>query len=87
MYDVMYTKQAVKELKKIDAPTRAIILGWIEKNLVGCEDPRAKGKGLTANKSGEWRYRVGDYRILANIEDDKVIILILTVGHRRKVYR
>jgi mRNA interferase RelE/StbE len=87
MYDVMYTKQAVKELKKIDVPTRAIILGWIEKNLVGCEDPRAKGKGLTANKSGEWRYRIGDYRILASIEDDKVIILILTVGHRSKVYR
>lgn len=85
-YAVEYSKQAVRELKKLDRPVAALILGWIEKNLVGCDDPRRHGKGLTSNRSGQWRYRVGDYRILADIQEDKVIILVLSVGHRREVY-
>ena len=85
-YKVEYTEQAIKELRKIDKHTQFFILAWIEKNLVDCENPRQHGKGLTANRSGEWRYRVGDYRIIAEIEDEKVIILVLTVGHRREVY-
>ena len=85
-YKVEYTEQAIKELKKIDKHTQFFILAWIEKNLVDCENPRQHGKGLTANRSGQWRYRVGDYRIIAEIEDDKVIILVLTVGRRREVY-
>ena len=85
-YKVEYTEQAIKELRKIDKHTQFFILAWIEKNLVDCENPRQHGKGLTANRSGEWRYRVGDYRIIAEIEDDKVIILVLTVGHRTEVY-
>ena len=85
-YKVEYTEQAIKELRKIDKHTQFFILAWIEKNLVDCENPRQHGKGLTANRSGEWRYRVGDYRIIAEIEDDKVIILVLTVGHRRDIY-
>lgn len=85
-YTVEYTKQAVKDLKKLDRPTAALILGWIGKNLVDCDDPRRHGKGLTANRSGQWRYRVGDYRILAEIQDDKIVILVLSIGHRREVY-
>ncbi len=85
-YTVEYTRQAVKSLKKLDRPIRALLFGWIEKNLVGCEDPRIHGKGLTANRSGEWRYRVGDYRILAEIQDDRVLILVLEIGHRREIY-
>ena len=85
-YKVEYTEQAIKKLKKIDKHTQFFILAWIEKNLVDCENPRQHCKGLTANRSGEWRYRVGDYRIIAEIEDEKVIILVLTVGHRREVY-
>ena len=86
-YTVEYTSQAVKELKKLDRHTRALIIGWIEKNLVGCEDPRQHGKGLTANRSGQWRYRVGDYRLLADIQDNKIVILILHVGHRSEIYQ
>lgn len=85
-YTVEYTKQAVKDLKKLDRPTAALILGWIEKNLVDCDNPRIHGKGLAANRSGQWRYRVGDYRILADIQDDKIVILVLGVGHRREIY-
>ena len=85
-YRVLFTEGAKKELKKLDRHTAALIIGWIEKNLEGCENPRAKGKGLTANRSGQWRYRVGDYRILAEIEDDKIIIMIISIGHRRELY-
>ena len=86
MYKVEYAPLAIKQLKKMDKHISALIIGWIEKNLVGCENPRQYGKGLVANRSGEWRYRIGDYRILADIQDDKLIILIITVGHRREVY-
>ena len=86
IYRVEFTQKALKELKKIDRHTAALILGWIRKNLEGCENPRLHGKGLTANRSGEWRYRVDDYRLLAKIDDNKITILIVSVGHRRNVY-
>ena len=60
---------------------------WIEKNLIGTNNPRQHGKGLMGNKSEYWRYRVGDYRILAEIRDAEVIIIIVEVGHRREIYK
>lgn len=86
MYIVEYTTQAIKELKKLDQHTRMLLLAWIEKNLVGCSDPRQHGKSLVANRSGQWRYRIGSYRLIAEIEDNKITILILTVGHRKNIY-
>ena len=86
-YHVEFSKRALKDIKKLDKSTAALILGWIRKNLEGCENPRVHGKGLTANHSGEWHYRVGDYRLLAEIQDGKLIILMLTVGHRSEVYQ
>lgn len=86
-YSVEYASQALKELKKLDKQTRALIIGWIEKNLVGCENPRQHGKGLTANRSGQWRYRIGDYRVIADIQDNKVVIIVLSVGHRSDIYK
>ncbi len=86
MYRVEFTDAAKKQLKKLDKHTAALIIGWIRKNLEGCSNPRIHGKGLTANRSGQWRYRVGDYRLIAEIEDDKIVILILNIGHRRNIY-
>ncbi len=85
-YKVEFTEKSLKQLKKMDPHTASLILGWIRKNLEGTENPRQHGKGLTADKSGQWRYRVGDYRLLAEIEDDRIVILILSVGHRREIY-
>ncbi len=85
-YTVEFTKEALHQLKKLDKYTSMLILAWIRKNLEGCPDPRQHGKGLTANRSGQWRYRVGDYRLIADIQDDKILILILNVGHRRDIY-
>ena len=86
-YSVEYTERAIKELKKLDRYTRQIIYAWIGKNLVGCEDPRRQGKRLTANHSGQWRYRIGDYRLICKIKDEELIILALSVGHQREVYK
>ena len=86
-YHVELTVEAKKKLKKMDKYTASFILGWGRKHLEGCSEPRQYGKSLTANHQGEWRYRVGDYRLLADIQDDKILILILTIGHRHDVYK
>ena len=87
MFAVTYSSKVFKELEKLDRHTAAIIYGWIDKNLVGCENPRLYGKPLIGDKGGYWRYRIGDYRIIADIQDDLVVIEIIRVGHRREVYR
>lgn len=85
-YKVMFTNEAKKQLKKIDKYVASLILGWIEKNLQNCENPRLYGKALIANKSGQWRYRIGGYRLICEILDKKITILVLEVGHRRFIY-
>ena len=85
-YSVETTSRFDKEFKKLDRYTQRMIKAWIDKNLEGCTDPRQHGKGLTANRSGQWRYRIGDYRLICQIEDDRLVILALNIGHRREVY-
>lgn len=70
----------------IDKYTALFIVAWVRKNLEGCSDPRIFGKGLSVNRSGQWRYRVGDYRLIAEIADGTVTILILNVGHRKEMF-
>lgn len=86
-YKVVFTDEARKQIKKLDKHIASLIIGWIEKNLEGCENPRIHGKGLTANRSGEWRYRIGDYRIICEILDNEIIILVLDIGHRKNIYK
>lgn len=86
MYRVETTARFDREFRKLDRYTQRMLKAWIEKNLVNCDDPRRHGKGLTANRSGEWRYRIGDYRLICEIQDSQLVILALTVGHRRNVY-
>ncbi len=86
-WSLEYTKRAWKQLQKLNPNQRKIILSWIDKNLDGCEDPRAHGKALTGELSDQWRYRIGDYRILCEIHDEEVTILALNVIHRSRAYR
>lgn len=86
-FKVEFSVSALKTLKKFDKYTQQILLNWIETNLEGCNNPRVHGKPLSANRAGQWRYRVGDYRIITLIEDNKLIILVLTIGHRRDIYK
>lgn len=85
-YDVRFTERADRELRKLDMPQCAQMMAWIKRNLIDCEDPRRTGHALTGDFSGLWRYRVGDYRIVAEIHDNELVILVVEVGHRRNVY-
>lgn len=86
MYSVVYSGKAVKALQKLDRSTAALIYGWIEKNLVDCSNPRVHGKALSGDKRGYWRYRVGSYRIIAEINDKHIRIEIINIAHRREIY-
>jgi len=85
-YRVVFTEKSKKQLSKLDKSVASLIIGWIEKNIEGCENPRIHGKGLLGNKNGQWRYRIGDYRAICQIRDEEVIILVLEVGHRKHIY-
>lgn len=86
-YRVLYMPQAQKQLKKMDRNQARIIVAWIRKNLEGTTNPRQFGKGLVGNRSGEWRYRIGNYRILANINESEIVIEIFSIGHRSIIYK
>ena len=86
MYTVRFSDAALKKLKKMDRYQASLLLGWIEKNLTDCSDPRLHGKALVADHRGKWRYRVGDYRISALIEEAKITITSIDVGHRNNIY-
>lgn len=86
MYSVVFTDKARKTLKKLDPNVSKLILAWIRKNLEGCSDPRKHGKALVGDHSGQWRYRIGDYRLIAEIQDEEIIILVLNIGHRKNIY-
>lgn len=87
IYKVEFTKKAKKDIDKLDSYTRTIILKWIKKHLFNVENPRFDGKALKGDKADYWRYRVGDYRIIAEIHDDKLIILLIEIGHRKEIYK
>ena len=87
MYRVIIKESALKQMKKLDPSMNRIIKNWIVKNLLDTDNPRLHGKALTGNLKGIWRYRVGDYRIFADIQDDILTIFIFEVAHRRDVYK
>jgi mRNA interferase RelE/StbE len=87
MYKLIITKKAKKDLEKIDRSKREIIVAWIDNNLANTNDPRAKGKPLTGDHRNEWRYRIGQYRILAEINDDTITIMVVRIRHRKEAYR
>ena len=86
-YHVEYSDTALTQLRKRDRFEARVMVSWIDRNLQGCSDPRVHGKSLTANRSGEWRYRIGRYRALCIIEDDHLVIEAFSVGHHRHIYQ
>lgn len=85
-YSVEYLPRAVKGLKKLDKATAARIFDAMDE-VAALDDPRSQGKGLTGPLSGLWRYRVGDYRIICDIRDGELVILVVDAAHRSRVYR
>ena len=87
VYSVQFSKPGLRDLKKLDNDTSRVIISWIKKNLEGTTNPRANGKPLKGKLSKFWRYRVGDYRILCEIKDELIVIIVIAIGHRREIYK
>lgn len=81
-----FDQRALKEFKKLDRQVQIQILGYLDERVAGNGDPRRFGKGLKADLAGLWRYRVGDYRVLCQIKDGELLVLVIDVGHRRNIY-
>ncbi len=85
-YSVEYTEDAIKQLRKMDKFTRTMILNWISKHLEDTDNPFATGNALTGDKTGLWRYRVGECRFISKIDKGKLVILLVEIGHRSNIY-
>ena len=85
---VRTTPRFEKEFKELDGSTMKMTSSerGLKRIYRVVKTPRVKGKALTANRKGQWRYRIGDYRLLCLIEDEELVILALSIGHRREVY-
>ena len=87
MWRIEFLPEAAKELKKLDRTAAARIIKTLEERIAVLDDPRTLGSALVGEHAGYWRWRIGDYRVVARIEDDRVLILVVRVAHRREVYR
>ena len=85
-FHIEFSRKAQKNFKKLDKPIQDQILLWLNKNVEGTRNPRQHGKGLTANKTGLWRYRIGKYRVICEIQDDKLLVLVINAGKREMIY-
>ena len=82
------TPQAARELTKLDPQIARRILSFLHGRLAILDDPRSLGEALKGSRLGEfWKYRVGDYRIISSIEDEKLTMYVVRIGNRREVYR
>lgn len=85
---IKYTESSSKQLKKLDKQTALRVLDYMDERVAVLSDPRSMGKNLKGPRMGEyWRYRVGDIRVICNISDGQVTVLVIEIGNRRKVYR
>jgi mRNA interferase RelE/StbE len=85
---VEFLPEAERELERLDKPVRDRILGFLRDRLGSRRDPRGLGEPLRGPELGKyWKYRVGDYRIVCSIRDDRILIVVVRIGHRREVYR
>jgi mRNA interferase RelE/StbE len=86
-WKIDFSDKSRKQIKKLSRNVQVDILDYLEHRVAVLDNPRSRGEALTANKAGLWRYRVGDYRIICQIIDNKLIILVIEAGHRREVYK
>jgi len=82
-----FDERALKELKKLGRPAQADIIRYLDERIATTADPRRFGKALRGDLAGLWRYRVGDYRVLCQINNRELIVLVIAIGHRKEIYR
>jgi mRNA interferase RelE/StbE len=85
-YKLEFTRDVQRALRKMDKHQATLIVRWLYQHVDGTDNPRTFGKGLTANRSGQWRYRVGNYRVIVEIEDNRMVVTAINIGHRRDIY-
>jgi len=87
-WQIEFDPDALKELRKLDRPIQIRLLGFLRQRVGALDDPRSIGESLSGDKIGSyWKYRVGDWRIVCDIQDQRIIVRVLRIGHRREVYR
>ena len=85
-WTIQFDSDVEKDLRKLGHSAQQRIIKYLKEKIIPAENPRILGKALSGDLGGIWRYRVGDYRVLAKIEDEHFIILVIHVGHRKNVY-
>jgi len=87
IWKVEFDDRARRELRKLDVGVQGRILNYLRKRIGTDQDPRRYGEALKGEFAGLWKYRVGAYRIIAEIQDDTITVLVVRIGHRREIYR
>ncbi|NTA36159.1 MULTISPECIES: type II toxin-antitoxin system RelE family toxin [Agrobacterium] len=88
IWTIEYHTLVQKEMRKINPEVRRRIRSFLHERLAALDDPRQTGAALQGSELGNyWRYRVGDYRIICDIQDHKLVVLVVEIGHRREIYR
>ncbi len=86
IWTVEFDDRARRELRKLAVETQEMILRFLRERIAGASDPRRFGKPLRRNLAGLWRYRVEKYRLICRFEENRLVVLVLKVGHRREIY-
>ena len=86
-WKVSFTKNALKQLSKLDREIARLIVGFLEEKIAGSSDARRYGHALAGDLKGRWRYRIGDYRVLCELRDSELLVIVISVGHRKEIYR
>jgi mRNA interferase RelE/StbE len=86
-WKIEFARAAQKELEKLDKPVARRILNFLYQRVGKLDDPRKIGQKLQGTLSEFWKYRVGDYRLICSLENDRLVVLVLRIGHRREVYK
>lgn len=86
IWQIEFDDRALKELRKLNETAQSQITEYLKNRISNATDPRAYGKGLRSNLNGLWRYRVEDYRIICRIEEQKLRVLVVRMGHRKDIY-
>jgi mRNA interferase RelE/StbE len=86
-WTIEITRTAGKQITKLHKQAKQAIVRFLRERLAGAENPRQWGRPLQGEKRGLWRYRVGDYRLICDIQDERITVMVLEVGHGKDVYR
>ena len=87
-FEIEFDPAAIDDLKKLDRPVQQRLLGFLRQRVAVLDDPRAIGEALAGSRFGNyWKYRVGDWRIVCDIQDRRIVVRVVRVGNRREAYR